>query len=348
MVPSTTASGVKPGKQEANNGTEERLPKWVLASLFVHGVLITVLFSTSFWPPINREPPPSYVVDLVGGERIGGRNSGTSIVSESKKKPVPAERPPPAKTVSSAKSVEPLEKKSVEPIEKKRRKAEKTPEKAPEKTLKVEREKIKSKPGEEVAVAKPKMQAKQEKQKTEAVAKPVTKEAQDDATSDEEALEKVRERVIQAAIERARSRAAVRAQGSPTIASNAKSDDGDPLSAGSGEGLGAQSLGKGGVGGEGVLKSVEYIRYVNYMQATLKGNWAWAGPQRSLKALVRFSVKENGEIVGVKIVQSSGDPLYDESVIRAVKKSSPLTAPPENHRKDFADVEYSFQPGQVG
>jgi TonB family protein len=112
--------------------------------------------------------------------------------------------------------------------------------------------------------------------------------------------------------------------------------------------LGAQSLGKGGVGGEGVLKSVEYIRYVNYMQATLKGNWAWAGPKRSLKALVRFGVKENGEITGVKIVQSSGDPLYDESVIRAVKKSSPLTAPPENHRKDFGDVEYSFQPDQVG
>jgi len=285
------------------------------------------------------------VVDLVGGERIGGRNSGTSLVPESKKKPVPAERPPPAKTASSTKSLEPVEEKSVEPTEKRRTKAEKTPEK----TLKVEKdEKIKSKPSDEVALAKPKVQAKQEKQKTEAVAKPVMKKAQDDAASDEEALEKVRERVIQAAIERARSRAAARAQGSPAIASNAKSDNGDPLSAGSGEGLGAQSLGKGGVGGEGVLKSVEYIRYVNYMQATLKGNWAWAGPQRSLKALVRFSVKENGEIAGVKIVQSSGDPLYDESVIRAVKKSSPLTAPPENHRKDFADVEYSFQPGQVG
>jgi TonB family protein len=84
------------------------------------------------------------------------------------------------------------------------------------------------------------------------------------------------------------------------------------------------------------------------MQATLKNNWAWAGPKRSLKALVHFGVKENGEIVGVKIIQSSGDPLYDESVMRAVRKSSPLTAPPENHRKDFADVEYSFQPDQVG
>lgn len=84
------------------------------------------------------------------------------------------------------------------------------------------------------------------------------------------------------------------------------------------------------------------------MRATLKGNWAWAGPKHNLKALVRFGVKENGEIVGAKIVESSGDPLYDESVIRAVRKSSPLPAPPENHRKDFADVEFSFQPDQVG
>jgi TonB family protein len=272
------------------------------------------------------------VVDLVGGEKIGARNLGTKLVPESKAKALPAETAPPAKPTAVAKPVEPEEKKPT--------KAEKTP--------KVEKvEKVKAKPAEEVALDKPKVKTKQEEKKTEAVAKPSPTEAKEATPSDEESLEKVRERVMQAAIERARSRAAT-AQTSPNAPANVKADKGEPLSAGSGEGLGAQSLGKGGVGGAGVLKSVEYIRYVNYMQATLKGNWAWAGPKRSLKALVRFGVKENGEITGVKIIQSSGDPLYDESVIRAVKKSSPLTAPPENHRKDFADVEYSFQPDQVG
>jgi colicin import membrane protein len=287
------------------------------------------LLSVSFWPSTEREPPPSYVVDLVGGERIGGKNLGTQLVADSKAKVVSAEPPSKTKSAQSAKPVLPVEK---------------TPTKA-EKASKIEKtEKTKAKMDSEVALETSKAKAKQLAQRSAAVAKEETK---NHATGDEDSLERVRERVIQAAIERARSRAAA-AQTSPSARSDANTEKGEPLSAGSGEGLGAQSLGKGGVGGEGVLKSIEYIKYVNYMQATLKANWAWAGPKRSLRALVRFGVKENGEIVGIKIVQSSGDPLYDESVIRAVRKSSPLTAPPESHRKDFADVEYSFQPGQVG
>ncbi|MGH7930119.1 MAG: TonB family protein [Candidatus Binatia bacterium] len=330
MAGSTTTSGVKPNKPEAlNTGPEERLPKWVLVSLIAHVILIILLVSMSFWPSSKREPPPSYVVDLVGGERIGGRNLGTKLVPESKAKPPPAE---PVRQVKSAPPPAPAE-----PIEKKQRKAEKPPK--PDKA-----EKIKPKPTEAVSLDKHKVKTKQEKTK---VAEKASSEAQESATSYEDSLDKVRERVIQAAMERARSRAAA-VQASPNAISDTEGERGKPLSAGSGEGLGAESLGKGGVGGEGALKTVEYIRYINYMQATLKGNWAWAGPKRSLKALVRFSVKENGEIVGIKIVQSSGDSLYDESVVRAIRKSSPLTAPPENHRKDFADVEYSFQPDQVG
>jgi TonB family protein len=332
MAGSTDASGVKPSRQEAPDlGAEERLPKWVLVSLLVHGILIVLLLSTSFWPSTRREPPPSYVVDLVGGERIGGKNLGTALVPDSKAKTVRAEPLPPPKTAA----VQPAE-----PVEKQPPKVEKAAK--PEKL-----EKVKAKAADEVALDKAKPRAKQEEKKAEVVAKPAAKETKEAAGSDEDSLEKVRERVIQAAIERARSRAAT-PQASPSAATTTQADRGEPLSTGSGEGLGAQSLGKGGVGGEGVLKSVEYIRYVNYMQATLKGNWAWAGPKRNLRALVRFGVKENGEITGVKIVQSSGDPLYDESVIRAVRKSSPLTAPPENHRKEFVDVEYSFQPDQVG
>ncbi len=331
MAGSPTASGVKPSREEARNPAEERLPKWVFISLLVHGILILGLLSTTFWPARKREPPPSYVVDLVGGEKIGGKNLGTKLVPESKAKSL-QDAPP-----SLTKPAPPAALR--EPVEKKPAKAERLAK--PEKV-----EKVKAKPAQEIALDKQKLKAKQVEPKAEVAAKTLSKEAKDAATSDEDSLEKVRERVIQAAMERARSRAPG-AQGSAT--SSTKEDNKEvPLSMGSGEGLGAQSLGKGGVGGEGVLKSVEYIRYINYMQATLKGNWAWAGPKRSLKALVRFGVKENGEIVGVKIIQTSGDPLYDESVIRAVKKSSPLTAPPENHRKDFADVEYSFQPDQVG
>ena len=73
------------------------------------------------------------------------------------------------------------------------------------------------------------------------------------------------------------------------------------------------------------------------------------GRQRSnLRVVVQFGVKETGEIVGLKICPAIGDPSYDESVLRAVKKSSPLPAPPESYRKDFAEVELTFRPQGSG
>jgi TonB family protein len=64
--------------------------------------------------------------------------------------------------------------------------------------------------------------------------------------------------------------------------------------------------------------------------------------------VVQFGIKENGDIIGLRVTQRSGDPTYDESVIRAIKRSSPVSSPPESHRKEFADVEMTFKPSDFG
>jgi TolA protein len=154
---------------------------------------------------------------------------------------------------------------------------------------------------------------------------------------------------MQAAIERARNRAAsATGTSSSSAASSGTASKSEPLSAGSGQGLGAQSLGSGGIGGEGILKSVDFIAYQNRLINTIKGNWAWAGRNSDLKVVVQFGIKENGEVVGLRVVQRSGDPTYDESVVRAIKQSSPFSAPPEAHRTEFADVEMTFRPRDFG
>ena len=148
----------------------------------------------------------------------------------------------------------------------------------------------------------------------------------------------VRERLIQAAAERAKTRAQA-ARNSPKQ---------EVLSAGAGEGDGAASLGAGGRGGEGVLKGMDFVIYQNRMLSTIKDNWAWVGQHPDLRVVVRFAITDSGEISGLKIVQPSGDATYDESVLRAVKKSSPLPAPPKAYRSDFADVELTFRPRDLG
>ncbi len=203
-------------------------------------------------------------------------------------------------------------------------------------TKKETREKAKA--AEKQVLAEEQLALKEKKLKS-LVRVDATKESKSEAKTDSASADSVRERLIQSAAERAR----VRTEGAQ------KASKGETLSAGNGEGEGAASLGSGGRGGPGVVKGIDFIAYQNRMLSTIKDNWAWVGGQRSnLRVVVHFGIKENGEIVGLKIVQPSGDTSYDESVLRALKKSSPLPAPPEAVRKDFADVEISFRPRDLG
>jgi colicin import membrane protein len=174
--------------------------------------------------------------------------------------------------------------------------------------------------------------------KKDSTRKEPTKEAKSDSNAEESALDRVRERLIQSAVDRAKSR---------SESAQTSSNGGEAISSGPGEGEGTAALGPGGRGG-GVVKGMEFIIYQNRMLSSIKDNWAWAGQKGNLRVIVHFSIKDNGEITGLKIVQPSGDPSYDESVLRAVKKSSPLPPPPESSRKDFADVELTFRPKDLG
>ena len=174
--------------------------------------------------------------------------------------------------------------------------------------------------------------------KTKETVKPETKERKNEERTETASADSVRERLIQSAAERAKSR----------TESGQKASKATALSTGAGEGEGAVALGPGGRGGPGVVKGMDFVIYQNRMMSTIKENWAWVGQRSNLTVVVHFAIKENGEIVGLKVVQPSGDQSYDESVLRALKKSSPLPAPPDAYRKEFADVELTFRPRDLG
>ena len=88
---------------------------------------------------------------------------------------------------------------------------------------------------------------------------------------------------------------------------------------------------------------MEFLIYYNRMLQLIKEQWTWVGKKSDLVVIVRYSVQEDGEITGLKIVQRSGQASYDDSVVRAVRKASPLPPPPESYRKDYMDVEISFR-----
>jgi len=173
--------------------------------------------------------------------------------------------------------------------------------------------------------------------KKEPPKKEPTKETKSETKSEEESLDRVRERLLQSAVERAKNR----------TESAQKTSKGEQISSGTGQGQGAAALGPGGAGG-GVVKGIDFIKYQNQMLSTIKNNWVWVGQRGNLRVVVRFNIKDNGEIVGLKLVQPSGNASYDESVLRAVKKSSPWPIPREELRKDFSEVELAFRPEDLG
>jgi len=44
---------------------------------------------------------------------------------------------------------------------------------------------------------------------------------------------------------------------------------------------------------------------------------------------IRVRLSAGGDVLGTRVVRRSGNPWYDESVERAIKKASPLPPPPE-------------------
>jgi colicin import membrane protein len=144
----------------------------------------------------------------------------------------------------------------------------------------------------------------------------------------------VREKLYQAALERVKERATT----------ESKSETGERAASvpGAGEGPGASAPGQGGSGG-GVVRGMEFLIYYNRMLQLIKEQWTWVVKKSDLVVIVRYSVQEDGEITGLKIVQRSGQASYDDSVVRAVRKASPLPPPPESYRKDYMDVEISFR-----
>lgn len=102
-------------------------------------------------------------------------------------------------------------------------------------------------------------------------------------------------------------------------------------------------IGKGGGGGK--VAPPEVIRYQNLIKARTKQAWIWYGTDMSLLTQVTFELEPNGRIKNIQVSKSSGDRGFDESVVRALMKASPLPPPPAEYYDEwFRYVRTAFDP----
>ncbi|WP_413569212.1 energy transducer TonB [Bdellovibrio sp. HCB117] len=79
------------------------------------------------------------------------------------------------------------------------------------------------------------------------------------------------------------------------------------------------------------LTKLQHDTYASDLDKHIKNNWAlpeWLA-KRDFKAQAVVFIDSRGNILGRKIVKSSGNPSYDEEVLQTIDKSAPFPAPPE-------------------
>ena len=300
-----------------------RVWKWVILSGIVHVVVITYLLMGPILGPKETPPAPVYTVDLLGGEKLGG-GAGTSVQPE----------PPKAKPAPAAPEV-----KSAPPAEEPK-KAKETVKPARDEAKEAREAKAKA---EMVERIKAKKEA-EEKKKAELEAK--RKADAEEAAARKARLEELNKRRTEAALEDIRNRIKAR-EAAEKAATDRAAASSQAKSTLPGDTPGAATLGHGGSGG-GIQASAEFIAYRNVITNQVKNSWTWVGRRSDLKVEVNLSIKENGEIASVKLVGTSGDRSFDESVLRAIKRANPLPPPPEAFRSDFSDVNVRFSSKELG
>lgn len=221
-----------------------------------------------------------------------------------------APEPPSPKRVESA-AVTPLPKPQPPKVKVKKPKAEKKLKVAkPKKSVKIA---SKKKPSPQKAPLKTEVK-KPQTQKPEQAKKPPPQSSTPKEPEEQRLSAEDREQQIVVALEKIRQR--VQADPRQTAETS-------------------HSTSASGGGGGDTLRGLPFILYTQEVKQRVKQSWIVAEHKSGLSAVVRFGILANGEVVEVELAERSGDRIFDESAMRAVRKANPLPPPPEAYRNEF-------------
>jgi colicin import membrane protein len=109
--------------------------------------------------------------------------------------------------------------------------------------------------------------------------------------------------------------------------------------------LRAQESGNGSTKGGGQI-GLRLQLWKTRVWNKVRGNWSYpevmAAKDRDFEAVVQVSVTRSGKIRTYKLIRPSGNAVFDQSVIRAVRLSEPFPPFPEGYLKRFDVLELRF------
>jgi TonB family protein len=103
----------------------------------------------------------------------------------------------------------------------------------------------------------------------------------------------------------------------------------------------------GGAGGPSDMQRIRMQLYQERIRLQIIDAWILPMPHeeaRKLQATALLTVSREGEVAHLRLLQPSGNPLFDESLLRAIKHAAPLPPLPEDYQGTFLEVEMRFRP----
>lgn len=114
----------------------------------------------------------------------------------------------------------------------------------------------------------------------------------------------------------------------------------------------ARGTAGGGGGAQGTVRlSPELRDYFRRLEDSVRNSWilpvALARDAAKLVVEMRIVIEKDGRVSEERIERGSGNPYFDDSVRRAIRKASPLPIPPEQLRggEDHYEVGFRFHGG---
>jgi TonB family protein len=108
-----------------------------------------------------------------------------------------------------------------------------------------------------------------------------------------------------------------------------------------------EAVGNTAVTAAGVQR-VRLVAYQDRVRTKIIETWILplsAEQTRDLQATAQFQVTRSGHVVQLELVKPSGNTLFDASLLRAIRRASPLPALPEDYPLDVLEVEMRFRAG---
>jgi TonB family protein len=153
----------------------------------------------------------------------------------------------------------------------------------------------------------------------------------------EQRIKELRARVGSGAGEGSGSGSGTAGTGSGSGTAGTGSGSGAP---GGGRGTGAAGAGSTGTGG---LSSIRLRTYQAELQAKITNAWNIPPQSKDLRAEVLLVIDRSGNVEQTRVVQGSGNALFDESLQRAIKQAQPLPALPEDFAASSLRVTLNFR-----